>query len=965
MTLAYKVEELLALRDSVSESAVSIDKFADEEAIKEHVLRPSVSANVVGSVIEKPPRSSILPGVPGVPTLVASKKPSPSPSIKRGKAERLLKEHGSPPGMRVTAGGRVVPSDLPPLSTSRFGVNNYKPQGPGATSPGSTMAAPGQPDAGHPLQGVQVIGGQPVICFGDKLFALSALTPALTVPSVAPSTLDTSSSLQGGYNSVPTAAPSTTVPPAVPAVDVQALKQQQAFKKQELRNVEQTEVLQASQHTQAWREGIIAKKKSLILELDSLRRQIVAAEEPSKAATMVGPALNHATVAKPATAAPTPFVPQYQQTLVPTCYPNVGLPAGVNAPTQYQPVMMYHPYGGIADASQFAPDSRFFGSREPSINANPFPGPLTQVTTSTQSPGSASRRSHAIEIKPPRDEPKKQIAQGSTLDPKSPTYEPPPKSSIQMETTREFVPPTPSPAKRSLWRPDDGHSYQFDNRANHEVSREDSFSSIDTADFFPTNTHEHSSTRMAPNKIADQKPLSQENTGTVATPEKAWQGSPWDRPLTNSAKGGLSKRGSQPSSANKSYAGPGSASASLRKNSPQPMGIEQTWPLAASKPVKYIPSTYQEGYQAGYEHVGLPDSFDVLRGFLEGLQTYLKDQSRSSPLGRNLIAGRDNSTTSSLRVPLSALGVRDSGISMSFGLNSAPLTQENMRTASGGMMRTVASRASAFNPNYEFGNDIVQDISPREATAERTNSGYRPVSENTDYKQKVESQMRADVQVSSFVHPRSFSGNQLANRVTYGTPVDMQRYHPSSKQYGQSAFGMNVPGPRPSTNHCLSGLDGAMDDLAGLVTDTHIGDQESLLGATGDSGVSCFGSSVGKGKQKAPSSPIRCSTTGGTSPSKHAASPKKGGEHSPAKVKLEQMTNKFRRERKDDPRNMSPEEKTEHTEKWRKRFRMIRQNQTKEIDEYCRERDTRERDDRRRRNEARKKPTEETATNPS
>lgn len=32
--MLYKVEELLALRDSVSESAVSIDKFADEDVIK-------------------------------------------------------------------------------------------------------------------------------------------------------------------------------------------------------------------------------------------------------------------------------------------------------------------------------------------------------------------------------------------------------------------------------------------------------------------------------------------------------------------------------------------------------------------------------------------------------------------------------------------------------------------------------------------------------------------------------------------------------------------------------------------------------------------------------------------------------------------------------------------------------------------------------------------------------------------
>jgi hypothetical protein len=31
---AYRVEELLALRDSVSESAISLEKFGDEEAIK-------------------------------------------------------------------------------------------------------------------------------------------------------------------------------------------------------------------------------------------------------------------------------------------------------------------------------------------------------------------------------------------------------------------------------------------------------------------------------------------------------------------------------------------------------------------------------------------------------------------------------------------------------------------------------------------------------------------------------------------------------------------------------------------------------------------------------------------------------------------------------------------------------------------------------------------------------------------
>jgi hypothetical protein len=48
MSLAYKVEELLALRDSVSESAVSIDKFADEEVIKGQY--PSLTPSLLTSL---------------------------------------------------------------------------------------------------------------------------------------------------------------------------------------------------------------------------------------------------------------------------------------------------------------------------------------------------------------------------------------------------------------------------------------------------------------------------------------------------------------------------------------------------------------------------------------------------------------------------------------------------------------------------------------------------------------------------------------------------------------------------------------------------------------------------------------------------------------------------------------------------------------------------------------------------
>ena len=134
---AYKVEELLALRDSVSESAISLGKFGDEEAIKgeshhmqrrspslryqcnvEHVLRPSVSHGQLAT--SAPESTEQLVGsenAPVVAHVTGRKKPSPTPSVQQRKAEKLIKEHGSPPGIRVTAGGRIVQTMFTPTGS--------------------------------------------------------------------------------------------------------------------------------------------------------------------------------------------------------------------------------------------------------------------------------------------------------------------------------------------------------------------------------------------------------------------------------------------------------------------------------------------------------------------------------------------------------------------------------------------------------------------------------------------------------------------------------------------------------------------------------------------------------------------------------------------------------------------------------------------------------------------------------
>jgi len=95
----------------------------------EHVLRPSASAQFSASARDQAENQSSNLSQPFLGAPSAIKRPSPSPSIKRNKAEKLLKEHGSPPGIRVTAGGRIVPTDLTPLTSPRLPMLNMNRPG--------------------------------------------------------------------------------------------------------------------------------------------------------------------------------------------------------------------------------------------------------------------------------------------------------------------------------------------------------------------------------------------------------------------------------------------------------------------------------------------------------------------------------------------------------------------------------------------------------------------------------------------------------------------------------------------------------------------------------------------------------------------------------------------------------------------------------------------------------------------
>ncbi|KAL5116737.1 hypothetical protein ACEQ8H_005349 [Pleosporales sp. CAS-2024a] len=960
MSLAYKVEELLALRDSVSESAVSIDRFADEDVIKGRSLRLNIAQ----------------PAVPAA----QQKKPSPTPSIKRGKAEKLLKEHGSPPGIRVTAGGRIVPSDLPSLGTSRYPDNIFKPSGL-RVMPGNIMSAQ-LPSNNSPAARIEIVGGQPVICIGDRMFALPAVNTSSIPGQGASSNMEAVSkhlhepaalSTNDGIPGAAYGPPRTNSTSPLAGLDLPTLKAQQSLKKQELRTVEQTEVLQGSQQSDSWRANMIEKKRGLIVELDALRKSIAALENENSAAQPNSSSTVPAGTLPVSAPLPT-FVPQMQQPIPPAMYPFPGANAC--------PSMMMYP-----------PPYNTYSSYPP-----PEPTPfMAPPLNPPHSPGSASRRSHAIAIKPPQE-----AATKTSLNPKSPTYEP----SAKLNAFQSAMPPTPSPPKKSSWRTrEEPQSAEV----QQPLSQKPSFSSIDTTDFFPTNTHEHSSTRLAPRPF-EPKQTPNGKAAVPSTPEKYWPASPWNeggsgRSKKNEATSKLTSWpeafGKQQSSSSLRQTAAGNPSVKVLGKAPvmasfasnatssnntgtradpdQRTSVDENLPFSR-RAVAHLPSTYQEGYQAGYDHIGMPDNPDVLQGYVQGLLHFLEDESkqgRLSTLARATFAHEIEPRTPSLRGLVAGSLPHDSAVSMTFNRNTAQSAAfENVRATKDSLPAslyrdaTYSSQGSvkdahssyaflseaAYVPRQRHVSTMQHPVSASLFSDGLANGGQGAymAGENEAAKpsQDKGSVGRADVSHINGSIGRQFTGTQIQNR-GYGTPLSSQRFYPTPKEMSPNGTGgEGVAGMRPFADHRLSGLDGAMDDLAGIVMETSlegrpIATSSRSMEAHGvvvdDEGeeatASCFRPSSGKGKQKTAASPRSVPSNGqdkGVASPNAPSSPKKSGEHSPAKAKLEQVTNKFRRNKKDDPRTMSPEDKAKRSDKWRKRFQAIKKEEMGEIEEHRR-----------------------------
>ncbi|KAF2461209.1 hypothetical protein BDY21DRAFT_369249 [Lineolata rhizophorae] len=535
MAPAYKVEELLALRDSVSESAVSFDKFGDEDAIKEHVLRPSVSANGIDLKRDRRKQSSealrkASPRPPGLQSSAnparSDKKPSPSPSVKRGKAEKLLKEHGSPPGMRVTAGGRVVPTDIPPISSPRYQSGNMA--GPNKNRGGYNVPPTGANFA-FGLNGSRTsnayANGTVITDGNNRYFQIYDGKPiALNVPSLIVPPWGPVGMNFDGQSSFPSAisgnAPAPVQPvggpaPQTPAMDnpaairLERARREYKQKEMELRDLERREVIMDLPVEDPRRANVIAEKKCRTVELDNVRKQVKELEKaaygpgetmrPGNMATTVnnqaniGPQLlpsvhfpsEQARAAFPSHLAPygtstMPAMPAFQQ-------------AGGNFEPFYYPGMFANEYAS-AYPKQYGMNG--FGAVatpvvQPSANENKSPGSNHSSVD--------RRRSHAIEIRDPRSKQPVNHVKKSSLNPTSPEYHPSDAPEKRPSEVRNLSFPTDSHQELTVSQRNTiavmtqkWVSEQYDV----DFKKKESDTTLNTSDFFPNNPDEHSATKF-------------------------------------------------------------------------------------------------------------------------------------------------------------------------------------------------------------------------------------------------------------------------------------------------------------------------------------------------------------------------------------------------------------------------------------------------------------------------------------
>jgi hypothetical protein len=381
---------------------------------------------------------------------VIGKRPSPTPSVKRGKIEKLIKEHGSPPGVRVTAAGRVVPTSN--------------------VSPGSAQLLEGSPSI--PTRDGSMSVPVPQISLLDGFVAYNMQGQLCQVHNGKLTPLDTDAWGIPKYYKFPVNSfpPSTHAlsrlldeptaqrqpEPATVSIQsrVEALHKEMDEAKKNLNQIERQNVF--ANYKPPEKLAFVIRKKELILRIDNLRRELTKLLELES------------------TGFQTVLASQTENV-------NTGIPSA--------PVLPPH----FPTTSSVGPSSSFKLDR----------------SISTRGSGASSirgRESHAIPIVAPKTRLNPASPEFQPPKPVGGIVAPP----IPLEDTISAVdmlssqPPTKIAIPKTLSQSENVSKPK-------KIDQKSSSSSFNTVDFFPTAPEEHSLNRFAA-VVATQTPHRQMST---------------------------------------------------------------------------------------------------------------------------------------------------------------------------------------------------------------------------------------------------------------------------------------------------------------------------------------------------------------------------------------------------------------------------------------------------------------------
>ncbi|KAF2089055.1 hypothetical protein K490DRAFT_64264 [Saccharata proteae CBS 121410] len=504
----------------------------------EHVLRPTASASNVAlrsgtstaafrarsgnarssSATTNPFLTAPANVAPVDNSLLSKKKVSPTPSIKRNKAAKLLKEHGSPPGLRVTAGGRIVPNDLPHLSSPQLNYSGLNGRNSDATAHASPVQSFNSMSyIGAPGEMSTILGtANDMMAQHGKQLSQGYAGPAVFTPDnyqfFAPGQVPAP-----GFPMFPQPSPINAAQPQPMNTNtkLQCYRQEHEKLIAHRKQLERSLVVNEGTITPQARQTMIEDKIRMTTEADKLRREIKQLEDLMKTSEKPGKAAPAEGETKPAVGSSS-FPPYMLQP------DHVAL----------QMQGMFNPFGGygqfvnpmiaaMVHAPEFQPSTMPLATPSmapppvPTVyTANAHPGVAQQrsnvsLDTAAQSPNestsaSRARRSHAVEIKDPRSVQSEVKTKRSSLNPTSPTYQPQKSGTPDTEPQNTFVPPSPSPIASPplnaafqadfpwLCRTDERANQQYSSKASDQSSKhKPSASSVNTDDFFPPNAHSY------------------------------------------------------------------------------------------------------------------------------------------------------------------------------------------------------------------------------------------------------------------------------------------------------------------------------------------------------------------------------------------------------------------------------------------------------------------------------------------